>query len=54
MAITFPSSPTIGDTYTVGERVWVYDGSKWKVVTNLSSEIRNNYLKLLMEVPYGI
>jgi len=54
MAINFPNSPAIDDIYEVGERVWVYDGSKWKIVTNISSEIRDNYLKLLMEVPYGI
>ncbi len=29
MAIDFPSSPNINDTYTVNGRKWVYDGAKW-------------------------
>lgn len=28
-AIDFPSSPTIGDTYTYGGRTWTFDGSGW-------------------------
>lgn len=29
MPIDFPNSPTTNDTYTVGDRTWVYDGEKW-------------------------
>jgi microcystin-dependent protein len=32
MAIDFPNSPTTNQTYTVGDRKWVYDGEKWTVV----------------------
>lgn len=30
MAITFPTSPTTGQAYTVGDITWTYDGAKWK------------------------
>lgn len=29
MAIDFPDSPTTGDTYTAGERTWIWDGTVW-------------------------
>src|SRR4051812_39425495 len=29
MAINFPSSPTIGNTYTVAEKTWQYNGKGW-------------------------
>ena len=29
MAISFPSNPTNGQTYTVGSVTWTYDGVKW-------------------------
>lgn len=32
MAIDFPNSPTTGDTHTVGNRTWRWDGEKWLVV----------------------
>ena len=30
MAITFPSSPSTGQVFTVGNRSWAWDGSAWK------------------------
>ena len=29
MAIDFPNSPTTGDTYTAGDRTWIWDGTVW-------------------------
>ena len=29
MAIDFPNSPTSGDSYTVGDKSWQWDGAKW-------------------------
>ena len=29
MAIDFPNSPVLNDTFTVGSSVWQYDGAKW-------------------------
>ena len=29
MAIDFPNSPALNDTFTVGSSVWQFDGSKW-------------------------
>ena len=33
MAIDFPNSPVTNDTYSVGDRKWVYDGEKWALVS---------------------
>ena len=30
MAITFPTSPSNGDTITSGDVTWTFDGEKWK------------------------
>jgi len=32
MALDFPSSPNINDTYTFGGVTWTYDGTTWKVL----------------------
>ena len=32
-AFSFPVSPTIGNTYTYGNRVWTYNGTHWSQVT---------------------
>lgn len=29
MAIDFPNSPTTGQTFTVGSKAWVYNGTTW-------------------------
>ena len=31
MAIDFPNSPTIGDSFTVGNRTWIWDGTAWEL-----------------------
>jgi hypothetical protein len=31
-AIDFPNSPSVNDTYTVGNRVWKWNGTVWEVV----------------------
>jgi hypothetical protein len=33
MAIDFPNSPSINDTYTVDSRTWVWTGTAWRIVT---------------------
>lgn len=33
-AINFPSTPTIGDTFTVLDRSWQWDGSVWLAMYN--------------------
>jgi hypothetical protein len=29
MALNFPSSPTLGDSYSFGDRIWLYNGKGW-------------------------
>lgn len=31
-AIDFPNSPSVNDTFTVGNRVWKWNGTVWEVV----------------------
>jgi len=31
MSLTFPASPTVGDTYTVGARTWSWSGTIWEM-----------------------
>ena len=38
MAISFPTSPSANDTYTVANKTWIYNGYAWDIVnTNLSA-----------------
>ena len=34
MAINFPDSPTSGDTHTVGDKTWTWNGTSWDVVVS--------------------
>jgi hypothetical protein len=51
MAIDFPNAPILNQTYSVGDRTWQYDGSKWLVVydTTVSGAIPDIYILLYME-----
>jgi hypothetical protein len=31
MSLTFPASPTVGDTYTAGARTWTWSGTIWEI-----------------------
>jgi hypothetical protein len=47
MAINFPNSPTSGDTHTVGDKTWTWNGTSWDVVvstpiTNLITDADND------------
>lgn len=35
--LNFPSNPQIGDTYTIGNRTWVWNGSGWAIQTSITS-----------------
>jgi hypothetical protein len=37
MAISFPLSPNTGDIHQVADRVWQWDGEKWKATGTTSS-----------------
>lgn len=45
MAIDFPNSPAINDTYTVGNRTWKYDGEKWLLETTLLNGVPSGGLE---------
>jgi hypothetical protein len=34
---SFPANPTLGDTYTSGNRTWRWEGNAWLIVTDLST-----------------
>ena len=49
MALVFPSSPALNDTYTVGQRTWTWNGSIWELsadtigaATVTASELASN------------
>lgn len=37
MAIDFPNSPTLNDTYSVGGKTWYYDGTGWSLRSVLTA-----------------
>lgn len=37
MPLTFPSSPSVNDTYTSSGRTWSWNGTTWKIVTGAIS-----------------
>jgi hypothetical protein len=43
MPIDFPNSPTIGQTYVVDDRGWIWDGSVWKSQTLMEDYSERNY-----------
>lgn len=46
MAIDFPNSPTLNQTYIVGSKTWLYDGEKWvlSTVITLGTDTNGNYV----------
>jgi len=44
MAINFPSSPALNDTYTYGNRVWKWNGSSWITVAYTTAITTSNYV----------
>lgn len=37
MSLTFPASPTVGDTYTVGARTWTWSGTIWEITGTVAA-----------------
>lgn len=31
--MNFPSNPSVNDTYTLGDKIWVYNGIGWELKT---------------------
>lgn len=38
MAINFPNSPSVNDTYSFGGKNWFYDGNAWLLI-NITSNV---------------
>lgn len=41
MALDFPSSPTLGQTYSQGSKTWEWDGSGWKIVSFFGNAVKD-------------
>jgi hypothetical protein len=39
MPIDFPNTPTLNQTYTVGTRTWIWDGTLWNLTSSTSSAL---------------
>ena len=37
MPISFPSSPNVNDTFTIGQRTWKWDGVTWTLISTLAA-----------------
>ena len=37
MSLTFPASPSVGDTYTVGARTWTWSGTIWEITGSVAA-----------------
>ena len=37
MALSFPASPTVNQTYTSGSKTWIWNGTTWKASTTATS-----------------
>jgi hypothetical protein len=48
-AINFPSSPIVGQTYSVSNKIWTYDGTKWKILQE-NNWVRNSMWLTLPDV----
>lgn len=44
MAIDFPNSPSVNDTFTVGTRTWIWDGTTWELVATSSDPIQKTLI----------
>lgn len=43
MAISFPSSPTTNQTYTVGTKTWIWNGYAWDLVVANTASLLTQY-----------
>jgi len=53
MALTFPSSPSVGDYYSPGTRTWRWNGTIWQLVTPLQFAQVGNYVETITPTPAG-
>lgn len=44
--MNFPTSPTTGDTYTLGSKTWVWNGAAWDLQSVAPSNLTLDYLQL--------
>lgn len=53
MALSFPSSPTVGQYFDAGTRVWRWNGTFWAVITPLQFAQIGNYVEAIAPTPPG-
>jgi hypothetical protein len=53
MSLTFPSSPTVGQTYTSGSKIWQWDGISWNAISGTTT-VSNLVNGSAGQVPYQI
>ena len=44
--MNFPTSPTVGQTYTLGSKTWVWNGSAWDLQSAAPTNLTLDYLQL--------
>ena len=44
--MNFPSSPTVGQTYTLGSKTWVWNGSAWDLQSAAPNNLTLDYVQL--------
>lgn len=49
MAIDFPNDPVNGQSFTINNRTWQYDGEKW-VFVDAPTVLRDTLIRIYMEV----
>jgi plastocyanin len=46
MAINFPTSPNVNDTYTFGNTAWRWDGSTWNIISASDVVLTNGFSRV--------
>jgi hypothetical protein len=52
MALSFPSSPTVGQTFTSGTKIWQWDGYAWNSISGTMNGAVNILGGAASQIPY--
>lgn len=42
--LDFPTNPSVGDQYSIGDRTWSFNGKGWERITNTGQVVSSFYL----------